>query len=128
MPIKKQYKNKICEDYRSRITKIKADKAIEKLLKNKSKINFASVAKAAGVSRAYLYNNKELRGKIESYRSIQYAGAQVRNKVSEKSKDIIIANLNTKIESLENKLNKREEKIKRIEKEINRYKLMLFED
>ena len=127
MAMKNQQKNIIGQDYRSRITKIKAEKAIEKLVKSQSKINFASVAKVSGVSRAYLYNQNDLRNKIETYRAAQYSGAQVRNKCSSKSKDVIIASLNRKIESLEKKLNKKDEKIKLLEKQLNHYKLMLFE-
>lgn len=127
MVIKKQHKNIEHNDYRRSICKKSAEKAIKKLLKSNSKVNFSSVSKLSGVSRAYLYNNKELRSKIESYREIQYAGGQVKAGVSQKSKDIIINELYKKIDSLEKKLNKKDEKIKKLEKKLNYYNFELFE-
>ena len=105
-------------DYRRKICKKSAEKAINELLKSDSKVNFSSVSKLSGVSRAYLYNNKELRSKIESYREVQYAGGQVKAKVSEKSKDVIINELYKEIDFLEKKLNKKDEKIKGLEKNL----------
>jgi hypothetical protein len=50
----------------------KVNKAIEKLKRSKTKsINFDSVAKEAGISRATLYNNPQLKERILSLRAVK---------------------------------------------------------
>lgn len=50
----------------------KVNKAIEKLKRSKTKsINFDSVAKEAGISRATLYNNSQLKERILSLRAVK---------------------------------------------------------
>jgi len=52
----------------------KVNQAIDKLKRSKTrKINFQTVAAAAGVSKATLYNNDELKERIMSLRSINKA-------------------------------------------------------
>lgn len=41
---------------------------LNRMIKNKEKINFYAVAKAAGVSTQFLYKNKDLRKLIEANR------------------------------------------------------------
>ncbi|EAC2415758.1 transposase, partial [Listeria monocytogenes] len=49
----------------------KVDKAIQHLIKTKAKINFNQVAMESGVSKAFLYNNQEIRNRIEGIRKQQ---------------------------------------------------------
>jgi Skp family chaperone for outer membrane proteins len=46
----------------------KVDQAIKRLIKTKAKINFNQVAMESGVSKAFLYNNQEIRNRIEGLR------------------------------------------------------------
>ena len=48
----------------------RVNKAIDKLKKKNATINFETVAKAAGVSRATLYNNPKLKERIMGLRAI----------------------------------------------------------
>ncbi|KAI9129266.1 DUF6262 family protein [Acaryochloris sp. CCMEE 5410] len=49
----------------------RAEEGIQKLLQTGSPINFGKVAEVAGVSRAWLYNQPEIRTQIEQHREIQ---------------------------------------------------------
>lgn len=49
----------------------KVDHAIQRLIKTKVKINFNQVAMESGVSKAFLYNNQEIRNRIEGLRKQQ---------------------------------------------------------
>ena len=51
----------------------KVNKAIDKMKRNKKTINFETVCKEAGVSRATLYNNAQLKERILSLRAISKA-------------------------------------------------------
>lgn len=51
-------------------TEERVNKAIDKLKRQNAVINFESVAKAAGVSRATLYNNPKLKERIMGLRAI----------------------------------------------------------
>lgn len=48
---------------KSLLAKEKVDNAIQRLIKNHETINFNTVSIEANVTKAYLYNNKEIRGK-----------------------------------------------------------------
>lgn len=66
--------------------------AIKKLQQEDKNITFSSVAKAAKVSRSYLYNNEELRPLIEELRETNnFGGLEVdaKDKIIEKQKDEI---------------------------------------
>lgn len=52
----------------------KVHKTIDSLKKKKKNINFSSVAEAAGVSRATLYNNPQLKERIRGLRALSKAG------------------------------------------------------
>ncbi len=73
----------------------KTEEAIKKLLKEKKPINFESVAQTAGVTRAWLYNQPELRSRIEALRSQQAQKKElpVEIKASDASKTALIAEL-----------------------------------
>lgn len=82
----------------------KVDLAIRALIKNNGNINFNSISQTSGVSKAYLYNNEEIRHRIEELRNQEYSRNTVLSKrkvTTEKSKDIIIISKNKRIKELE---------------------------
>ena len=62
----------------------KADKAIRNLSMHKEKINFNSVAKESGVSKSFLYNNQQIKERIEDLRQKQVNIKM--NQISKKNK------------------------------------------
>lgn len=56
---------------KSLLAKEKVDNAIHRLIKNHETINFNTVSIEANVTKAYLYNNKEIRARIEKLREQQ---------------------------------------------------------
>jgi uncharacterized protein (DUF3084 family) len=83
---------------------VKVDEAIQRLIKQKGKINFNSVSMESGVSKAYLYNHSEIRQRIEMLRKQQdgiTSAKQVKREMTEASKDVLIAAKNKRIKELE---------------------------
>lgn len=77
----------------------KVDNAIQRLMRANGNINFNSVAEEAGISKATLYNNPEIRKRIESLREQQAQVPtlkQVKREMDENNKDAIIASLKRK--------------------------------
>lgn len=81
----------------------KAEEAIKTLVRDKKPINFESVAETAGVTRAWLYKQPDLRNRIEHLRSQRSAAKSIpRNQqASDSSKDAIIKTLRLRIKKLE---------------------------
>jgi hypothetical protein len=82
----------------------KVDEAIKRLIKAKEVINFNSIANEAGVSKATLYNNGDIRVRIEKLRSQQVNVAnpkQIKREIDENNKDAIIASLTRRVKKLE---------------------------
>ena len=81
------------------------EKAIRELIKDNKSISFSAVAEKAHVSRAYLYQNKDIKERIESLRNQSFSTNNVPSKLrpSESSKDTIIATLKKRIEKLNRK-------------------------
>lgn len=73
----------------------KTEEAIKRLIREKRPINFESVAEAAGVTRAWLYKQPELRGRIETLRAQRSPKKQVPPEIrsSDASKTALIAEL-----------------------------------
>lgn len=89
---------------KSKRTLEKVDKAIRELSLNNQRVNFNSISVESGVSKTYLYKNKEIRTRIEEIR--QHQVSQEMNKRAKydktnKSKDIIIMAKDKKIRELE---------------------------
>ncbi len=87
----------------------KVDIAIQKLIKEKGRINFNSVSMESGVSKAYLYNHSDVRERIETLRRQQEglpSPKQVKREMTDTSKDVLIAAKNKRIKTLEDE-NKR---------------------
>jgi hypothetical protein len=91
---------------RSEEKRKRVDEAITRLLQEQQAINFNSVAKAADVSKAYLYGQPLLRERIEALR--QQEGEQaLRARIartagkSDASKDLVILAKDRRIKELE---------------------------
>ncbi|HDR7001345.1 TPA: transposase [Bacillus cereus] len=105
---------------RKQETKIKIEEAIKRLTKNSKAINFNSVAKEAGVSKATLYNHPELKERIDFLRNQQEKAFQnSRIKRDENNQNAVIASLKRRIEKLEAKNKDLEKEIRRLRKEEN---------
>lgn len=99
---------------KAKITLKKVDKAIRELSLNGEKINFNSVSISSGVSKTFLYNNKEVRGRIEDLRMKQVSkeiNQRAKYDKTAKSKDIIIMAKDKKIKQLEDENRKLKEQL-----------------
>ncbi|HDX9578284.1 TPA: transposase [Bacillus pseudomycoides] len=82
----------------------KVDEAIQRLLRASEPINFNSVRNEAGVSKATLYNNQELRERIESLRQQQAQAPtpkQMKRQRDDNNKDAMIDLYKRRIKKLE---------------------------
>ena len=78
--------------------------AIQKMLKENTTINFKTVAEKAKVSTAWLYREPEIANQIKKIRATNDNKTQnkpVLEKISDSSKDALIATLKTRIKELE---------------------------
>lgn len=105
---------------RKQETKDKVEEAIKRLTKSSKAINFNSVAKEAGVSKATLYNHSELKERIDFLRNQQQnAFVDSRIKRDENNQNAVIASLKRKIEKLEKKNKELEQENKRLRENEN---------
>lgn len=94
---------------KSKRTLEKVDKAIRELSLNNQKVNFNSISVESGVSKTYLYKNKEIRARIEEIRQQQVSqemNKRAKYDKTNKSKDIIIMAKDKKIRELEEETRK----------------------
>jgi len=92
----------------------KVNDAILRLIKDKAKINFNSVSMESVVTKTYLYNNQELRYKIETLRKQQEgleSPIQIKREMTDASKDILIAAKNKRIKEQVNEIKKLKEEL-----------------
>lgn len=109
---------------KTKITLEKVDKAIRELTLRGKKINFNSVSNVSGVSKTFLYNNTEIKQRIEELRNKQTERAikqRLKYDKTDKSKDIIIIAKDKKIKELQNENRKLKEQL-----EVLRGKLYLM--
>ncbi|KMN44564.1 DUF6262 family protein [Bacillus sp. LK2] len=102
---------------RKRKTKEKVENAIKRLTKDSKAINFNSVAKEAGVTKATLYNHFDIRERIEFLRDQQekaYSNARVKR--NEANQDAMNASLRRRIEKLEARIKELEDENKELRK------------
>ena len=85
----------------------RVDEVIARLLRERQTINFNTVARAAGVSKAYLYSQPDLRERIEALRQ-QGLEEALRERVAhptagktDASKDLVILAKDRRIKELE---------------------------
>ena len=89
---------------KTKATLEKVDKAIRELSLGEQKINFNSVSNLSGVSKTFLYNNSEIKKRIEELRDEQtekIIRQRLKYDKTDKSKDIIIMAKDKKIKELE---------------------------
>ncbi|KEI86134.1 transposase [Clostridium botulinum B2 267] len=99
---------------KSKMTIEKVDKAIRELSLTEQKINFNSVSQLSGVSKTFLYNNKEVKARIEELRDRQVSktiNQRAKYDKTSKSKDIIIMAKDKKIRELEEENKKLKEQL-----------------
>ncbi|WP_195618486.1 DUF6262 family protein [Clostridium paraputrificum] len=92
----------------------KVDKAIRELSLTEQKINFNSVSQISGVSKTFLYNNQEVKKRIEELRDKQVSktiNQRAKYDKTSKSKDIIIMAKDKKIKELEEENKKLKEQL-----------------
>ncbi|AWC27618.1 DUF6262 family protein [Bacillus cytotoxicus] len=102
-------------EMRKKNTIQKVDKAIQRLVRARENINFNSVASEAGVSKATLYNNMEIRKRIESLReqqSLVPTPKQIKREIDENNKDAIIESLKRRIKKVETENKQLREQLK----------------
>lgn len=96
-------------------TRKKVDEAIQRLIRSNKSINFNSVAQESGITKATLYNNNDIRERIDILRHQQAqvpTPAQVKREMDENNKDAIIASLKRRIKKLEEENKKLKEQVK----------------
>jgi predicted phage-related endonuclease len=99
---------------KTKITLEKVDKAIRELSLGEQKINFNSVSNLSGVSKTFLYNNAEIKKRIEELRDKQTEKAikqRLKYDKTDKSKDIIIIAKDKKIKELQEENRKLKEQL-----------------
>ena len=99
---------------RSQMALEKVDKAIRELPLTEQKINFNSVAQLSGVSKTFLYNNQEIKKRIEELRDKQVnrtINQRAKYDKTSKAKDIIIMAKDKKIRELEEENKKLKEQL-----------------
>ena len=88
---------------RKQASRQKAETAILRLVNSGKAVNFNSVSKESGLSKATLYNHPDLRNSIENLRSQQAqlpTPSAMKREMTEQSKDAVIASLKRKIKVL----------------------------
>ena len=94
-------------EQRNKETLEKVNKAIDKLKRKKTPINFETVAKESGVTRSTLYNNAQLKERILSLRAISKASPL----------DNVIAIKKDKLQLQEEKIATLRERVKQLEED-----------
>ncbi len=95
----------------------RVDEAITRLLRDHQTVNFNTVAKAAGVSKTYLYSQPQLRDRIEALRQ-QEREQTVRERVAhptgktDAGKDVVILAKERRIKELEEENRKLKQQLK----------------
>lgn len=100
---------------RKAITQEKVDKAIQRLIRSQRPINFNSIANESGVTKKTLYDNKDIRERIEALRHQQSqvpTPSQVKREMDDNNKDAIIASLKRKLKRLEDENKELKEQLK----------------
>ncbi|KZL92803.1 DUF6262 family protein [Clostridium magnum] len=99
---------------KTELTLEKVDKAIRELSLTEQKINFNSVCNLSGVSKTFLYNNEDIKKRIEELRDKQTSrtmNQRAKYDKTAKSKDIIIMAKDKKIKELEDENKKLKEQL-----------------
>ena len=99
----------------------RVDEALREMVLNKEPINFNTVMKKADVSKGFVYNNEDIRNRIETLRKSQRGikPKQVKSKMTDSSKDILLVAKTKKIKELE-------EENKQLKKELEALRGKLY--
>jgi predicted nuclease with TOPRIM domain len=95
----------------------KVEQVIRQLIKQNERINFNTVSIAAGVSKSYLYNNPEIRNRIEALRKQQHevpSLIKTKKKMNDENKDSLIQVFKERIQELEKENKQLKDEMKRI--------------
>lgn len=98
---------KACAEERNKETLDKCNKAIEKLKRKSLPVNFETVAKEAGVSRATLYNNAQIKERILSLRAVTRSAPL----------DDVVAVKKDKLQLKDDKITTLREQVKKLEQD-----------
>lgn len=102
-------------EQRRQKTNQRVDEAIKRLILAQEPINFNSVSKESGVSKATLYNHDHVRERIERLRS-QYEQSptpkQLKRERTEDTKDALIESLKSRMKRLETENKQLKEQLK----------------
>ncbi len=96
----------------------RVDETITQLLREQQAITFSSVAKAAGVSKAYLYSQSDLRERIEALRQqameqvVRERAAHPTPGKTDGSRDLVILAKDRRIKELETENRKLQQQLK----------------
>jgi hypothetical protein len=96
-------------------TKLKVENTIKDMIRQKIKINFNSVSDRSGVSKSFLYKYDDIKTRIESLRKQDdYLDKpnKAKRKMSDESKDVIIASLRKRNKQLEEENKQLKEQLK----------------
>jgi hypothetical protein len=94
--------------------------AIDRLLREQQVVNFNTVAKAANVTKSYLYANVDVRERVEALRAQQgrehserrWADSQQHPARTDKTKEVLLAAKDQRIKALEAENRKLKEELK----------------
>ncbi len=96
----------------------RVDEVVARLLRERQAINFNTVARAAGVSKAYLYSQPDLRERIEALRqqgleeALPERVAHPAPGKTDASKDLVILAKDRRIKELEAEIRKLQQQLK----------------
>jgi hypothetical protein len=105
---------------KSQQTQQRVHQAIDQLLREQQTVNFNTVAKAANVTKSYLYAHQDVRERIEALRTQQgqerlerqWAERQQHQARTDKAKDVLLAAKDRRIKALEEENRKLKEEMK----------------
>ena len=105
---------------KSEAARLRVHQTIDQLLREQQLVNFNTVAKAANVTKSYLYAHEDVRERIEALRSQQgrerleqqWAERQQHQTRTDKTKDVLLAAKDRRIKALEAENRKLKEELK----------------
>jgi cell shape-determining protein MreC len=105
---------------KSQQTQQRVHLAIDQLLRDQQTVNFNTVAKAASVTKSYLYAHQGVRERIEALRTQQgqerlerqWAKRKLHQARTDKTKDVLLAAKDRRIKALEEENRKLKEELK----------------
>src|SRR5690242_4495675 len=105
---------------KSQQTLQRVHQAIDQLLREQQAVNFNTVAKAASVTKSYLYAHQDIRERIEALRTQQgqerierqWGERQQHQARTDKTKDVLLAAKDRRIKALEVENRKLKEELK----------------